>query len=105
MTVGAPDQLCKCPVHCVAGPAGKLREATARLQAAQYVAGLLSGDEIHMDIDGAAVAPFWNYLFEAIADAGLSVSVRTEDGTTIYTVRRQLPPARPQTKETACSGE
>jgi hypothetical protein len=55
-----------------------------------------------MDIDGSFVAPFWNQLFEAIADAGCSVSVRAEDGTTVYTVHR-APGLRlaPPTQETS----
>lgn len=87
MTFGAPSpRPCACPCVCKdPGPlAARLREA-----ARKYVETLRDGSEIHMDIDGVTVAPFWNYLFEVIADAGLRVSVRADDGTTIYTVHQR----------------
>ena len=88
MTFGAPSpRPCTCRCTCTdPGPLAARLRATAR----KYVNTLKDGSEIHMDIDGEAVRPFWNYLFETLAEAGFSVSARIEGGVQVYVVHRQI---------------
>lgn len=74
---------------CACDNVGPLAERALRAKAAEYVTTLVDGSEIHLDIDFSTIAPFWNYLFEAIHDAGLRVSVRAVDGTTAYTIHKE----------------
>jgi hypothetical protein len=90
--VTAPDQLCVCPVHCTPGPAGKLREATARVAAARYAAALIDGEDIdgeHGGTDYEFTRSFAAHLPEALHAAGFSIHARLEAGRVINTVRRR----------------
>ena len=88
MTVGAPDQLCKCPCVCKPGPlAARLRDLARR-----YASALTDGEDIDGDVGGTDadyIAPFAQYLPEALIAAGFSIHARLERGRVITTVRRQ----------------
>lgn len=91
MTVGAPDQLCRCPVHCTPGPAGRLARAELGLRARYYAEALTDGEDIDGDIGGVDaeyIAPFAQYLPEALIAAGFSIHARLERGRVITTVRK-----------------
>ena len=81
MTIGAPDQLCKCPVHCTPGPVGRLAALELRRRAAEYAAALVDNDTIDDDIEGADrayVAPFREYLYEALIAAEFRIEVKLD---------------------------
>lgn len=106
MTVGAPDQLCRCPIHCTPGPRGVLDEANRRLQAARYAATLTDGEEIDGDYGGTDyefTQPFAKYLPEALSAAGFRIIARLDrkSGRMMTQVRcAPITDARPQTEET-----
>ena len=89
MTIGAPDQLCCCSVHCSPGKERRLAVAEMKVRAALYASGLTDGDEIHGDpggTDADYIAPFAAYLPEALVTAGFRITVRLGDAGRLVTV-------------------
>lgn len=91
MTVGAPDQLCKCPTHCVPSPARRLATSELRRRALEYVATLTDGSEIHADIGGIDsdyVAPFAEFLPEMMIAAGFAIGTRLDHAGRVVTIAK-----------------
>ena len=75
------------PNHCVSCTCGAknplLVEARLRLQAAEYAATLVDGDNIDSDvggIDAEYIAPFSDFLPEQIVAAGFRLTVKVDNG-------------------------
>jgi hypothetical protein len=75
---------CRC--SCTCGP-GSLAVAELRKRAAEYAATLVDGDEIHESIDAATIAPFIDYLPEAISARGGRMLVRLDGRNLVTTVK------------------
>lgn len=91
-----------CRAHCACNADGPLAVAELRLRAAEYAAGLADGETIDDDVggtDAAYVAPFRDYLPEALKAAGFNLTLANVGGRLVTTVNRApgvrlVPPAQ-----------
>jgi hypothetical protein len=85
MSAAESPRPCRCV--CACNTVGPLAVAELRRRAADYAATLADGSEIHEDIDQATIAPFVDYLPEAISDRGLRMEVRLDGRCLVTTIR------------------
>lgn len=77
--------------HCVCNADGSLVRAELRLRAAEYADALADGSTIDDDVGGTDadyIAPFRDFLPEALQDAGFTMTVANVGGRVVTTVHR-----------------